>query len=265
LQVPIDTAGCDDSLFPEKFHLCSGRLDFTAATANPVSLFDKVTNTTSKDITQFVSVRMPGYQLDETLYQRQASTPQDVITRHAIAGHEVPTLDPIHGWHEAQALVPQPVKYALRTLLDVGFGPGLRPGIVIREFSERTPVRQCHGRRILDTHAPLDRRIDQRHAAKRHPRKAPDIGFIVAIDQGHRLPPLEAFMRGNEPRNTCANYYYVTVVIGHTIILCLFLVVHLSKIYGPSIVAFSGPSHNDLTPAETRFPVTPVTRVCPRG
>jgi hypothetical protein len=127
------------------------------------------------------------------------------------------------------------------------------------------PVRQRQGRRILDAHAPLDRRVNQRHAAKRRPRKAADIGFIMAIDQGHGLAPLKALMRGHKSRDTCANYYYVTAAIGHTIILYLFLFVHLSKLYNSSIVAFPGLSHNDLTPAENSIPVTPVTRVCSRG
>jgi hypothetical protein len=128
-----------------------------------------------------------------------------VIARQAVAVAQQAALNPVHGGHELQAAGDQPVVDLGAGVFDVVASPLAGQHILLAEFAETNPVAQGDVGRILELHAPLQRRVHQRHAAKGPQGQATQTFGRVAVDQGHALPGAQAFQRGHQPGQAAAD------------------------------------------------------------
>jgi len=109
---------------------------------------------------------------DHGLRQVRGGAPQHVVTRQAVALAVLAALDPVDSRQKAQAQPEQPLIDLGRAALHVVFGPAPRPQLAGIELAKAQPVLQRALGAVGDALAPLQRGIDQAHAAKGPTRQA---------------------------------------------------------------------------------------------
>jgi hypothetical protein len=144
-------------------------------------------------------------QLDHAQGHVARGAPDDVVARQGVAVAQQAALDPVHGGHELQAAGHQPVVDLGAGVFDVVARPLAGQHILLAEFTEANPVAQGNLGGVLEFHAPLQRRVHQRHAAEGPQCQAAQPLGRVAIHQGHALPGAQAFQRGHQPGQAAAD------------------------------------------------------------
>ena len=142
--------------------------------------------------------------IDHAAHQFPGGAPSDVVPGHAVAIAKPASLHPVHRRHEFDALVSEPVVHLGTGMLNVIAGPLHRPLIVWVQFAETQPVVQRQFRRIGDSHAPLQRRVNQHHAAKGPQRQTSEAFGAVTINNGYGLASPQRFQGGDNARQSAA-------------------------------------------------------------
>ena len=142
--------------------------------------------------------------IDHAAHQFPGGAPSDVVAGHAVAIAKPASLHPVHRRHEFDALVSEPVVHLGTGMLNVIAGPLHRPLIVWVQFAETQPVVQRQFRRIGDSHAPLQRRVNQHHAAKGPQRQTSEAFGAVTINNGYGLASPQRFQGGDNARQSAA-------------------------------------------------------------
>ena len=159
---------------------------------------------------QAVAAARGLHRLDHAQRQGARSAPEDVVARHRIALAPAPPLDPVHRRHEPQAVLSgQPVVDIRAAALDVVRGPATRPVFGLGQLAEAQPVGQRPTGRIRNLHAPLQRRVHQRHAAEGPARQAPQALGRVAVHHRDAAAGLQAFERGHQTGQAAADDQHV--------------------------------------------------------
>ncbi len=155
---------------------------------------------------------------DQATGQLARRAPDDVIARQAVAFTKAAALDPVHRRQKRKAFAAQPVIHFATRMFDVVTRPALRPVIVITEFAKTEPVAQRDFRRVGNFHFCLQRRADQRHAAKRPQRQSAEALRRVAVHQRHRFAGAQQLQRGDDAGQATTDDQHVRMRrLGHHI------------------------------------------------
>ncbi len=132
------------------------------------------------------------------LRQVRGGAPQHVVARQAVALAVLAALDPVDGRQKAQAVTQQPLINLGRAALHVMFGPAPGPHFAGIELAKAQPVLQGPLGAVGDALAPLQRGIDQAHAAKSPARQTAQTLWGVAVQQRDAPTSAQALQRRHQ-------------------------------------------------------------------
>ena len=152
-----------------------------------------------------VAARMFEQPADETVGERATGAPDEMETRHGVAGHVQAALDPHRHRHESNAERGEPVMDFGHAAFDIGPGPGAGPGVFGRELAESEPVSQPEFGAVLDAAAPLQWRAGKPEAAECLFRLAAEVLLEIAVEQYDAPAAPERLDRRDHPGNSRAD------------------------------------------------------------
>ena len=94
-------------------------------------------------------------------------------------------------------------------MLDIVARPLQRPLVLRAQLGKAQPVLKRGFRVIRNLHCRLQRRTDQRHAAKRPQRQTTETFGRITIDQRHGLAGTQGFQRGDKASQTATGHQHI--------------------------------------------------------
>ena len=113
-----------------------------------------------------VAPRMIQQPVDDAVRERAARAPDEMKSRHGIAGHVQAALDPHRHRHELDAERGQPFVDVRHAAFDISPRPGPRPFVSRSELAEGEPVGESELDAVPDSATPLQRRAGEPEPAE---------------------------------------------------------------------------------------------------
>ena len=158
---------------------------------------------------QFAPVRMRFDRGDERHDEPVACAPDDVKTRHAVAGLVQAAFDPVDHGQELDAARDQPVADIGATATDERFSPAARPHVLFRDLAEGQPIGEGEFGAILNAGTALLGRVDAEDAAKRDARQSAQTIRRGTVEEQNPLAGVEQLEHSCQPGEAAAQYQRV--------------------------------------------------------
>ena len=155
----------------------------------------------------------------ERLDNAGAGTPAHMKPRHRIAmAHRIVTaaLGPADYREDSMAHRPEPFALLVRRECHIGFGPALRPKILVAVEARRShPVLQRQIVTVPDAEPALFGTVDQKQSAQRPESLAAEALFALLVDHDDAFTGVGDFGRGDETGQSPADHDHVCIACHH--------------------------------------------------
>ena len=152
--------------------------------------------------------RAPRVALDRAphrFHQCLARAPREVEARDGVAVAEVAALGPVDDREETHADLPQPAAHVVARAADVLLGPAARPLLLGAELGDPQPIFQREALAVADPRAALLGGVHHEHPPERLARQAPQLAWLAAVEQQHRVAAAQQLQRAHQPREAGAD------------------------------------------------------------